>query len=256
MTSAKVARLVVAALATVLVATEARAADATDASVPAAESDAESARARAEAAYAEGERAYAAGNFAEAASAFERAYALSHIPELLFDIGQAHRQAGPAHCEAARQSYSAYLESAPDSEHRAAVEERLQQLSACSKAVRAAPSSEEAEQRQAPLAQESRVESAPSSWPWLVIGSGAAVATAGGVLLLRAKLEYDDVKSQCPCPRGRFDDWERLTYLGYALAGVGAATTGVGLVLWRTETSRATAQLVGVPGGIELRGTF
>ncbi len=216
-------------------------------------------RQEAERLYAEGEHLYNAGDYAGAASAFERAYELSHIPELLFDIGQAHRLAGPSHCAAARRTYAAYLEAVPDSEHRPIVVEHLAQLASC-EGVSAEPVAVATERQ--PPAQKPEPATAASEdserpvVPWIVTGAGAAVALTGGALWLRAKIEYEDVRESCPCPEGKFDSWERLTYVSYGLVAAGVITASVGVVLWQSGRERQSVRLDLAPSGVAITASM
>lgn len=217
------------------------------------------AEAQAEAEYAEGERRYNLGDYGGAASAFEHAYELSGIPELLFDIGQAHRLAGPEHCAAARRSYSAYLRSVPNSPHEREVRARLVELGDCGPADNARatpaplPASPTAPGSAAP--HDARHQ-APSALPLVLVGGGAATLVAGGILYARVRIEYNDVADGCPCPRGQFDTWQNLAYASYALMAVGAATGVVGLTLWQTAGPTPRAALSISPAGFQVSGTL
>ena len=212
--------------------------------------------AEAERIYAEGESAYNSGEYAAAAAAFERAYRLSGVAELMFDIGQAHRLAGPTHCEPARRSYAAYLTAFPESKQRELVEQYLSELGTCPAAattVNGAPS---------PVAKPSptrpptatTTERAPRVvWPLIVAGAGAAVAVGGAAVWVRSRIEYEEVKGTCPCPPGSFDGWERMTYAGYALFAVGVAASATGLVLWRVSADDSARVMLG-PTGLQLVG--
>jgi hypothetical protein len=82
--------------------------------------------------YAEGKAEYAQGHYAEAIALFERSYALSESSALLFNMAQAHRLAGPAHCSDAVALYKSYLAAEPAVENRKEVEERIAELGDCS----------------------------------------------------------------------------------------------------------------------------
>src|SRR5947207_2582797 len=81
--------------------------------------------------YAEGKAEYAQGHYAEAVTLFERSYALSESPALLFNMAQAHRLAGPEHCNDAVALYKSYLQAQPDAENKKEVEERIHELGDC-----------------------------------------------------------------------------------------------------------------------------
>src|SRR5689334_25429236 len=58
--------------------------------------------------YAEGSRLYDQADYAGAIAAFEKAYAAYPAPALLFNLAQAHRLLGPAHCREALDYYERY----------------------------------------------------------------------------------------------------------------------------------------------------
>jgi hypothetical protein len=214
--------------------------------------------AEAEAQYAAGERRYNLGEYGGAASAFERSYELSGLPELLFDIGQAHRLAGPEHCAAARRSYSAYLRSVPNTPHEKEVRARLVELGDCGPAgdVRATPAPLPASPTGPGSAAHDARHQAPSALRLVLVGGGAATLAAGGILYARVRIKYNDVADGCPCPRGQFDTWQNLAYASYALMAVGAAAGVVGLTLWQTTGPTPRAALSITPGGLQLTGAL
>jgi tetratricopeptide (TPR) repeat protein len=84
----------------------------------------------AEALFQGGVRAYDAREYGVAKELFERAYALSHIPEILFDIGLTYRALGE--CERAVQSFDKFLEVAPPGHPLLArARARMQDLTPC-----------------------------------------------------------------------------------------------------------------------------
>src|SRR5262249_46175733 len=80
----------------------------------------------AQAKYDEAERYYKLGEFEEALSLYRDSYLLSGAPELLFNIGQCHRQLKSY--EEALKSYKAYLRDVPDSPVRADAESFIKQM--------------------------------------------------------------------------------------------------------------------------------
>ena len=81
--------------------------------------------------YAQGKAEYAQGHYVEAIALFERSYALSESTALLFNMAQAHRLAGPAHCADALALYKSYVAAEPGAENRKEVEERIAELGEC-----------------------------------------------------------------------------------------------------------------------------
>ena len=68
---------------------------------------------------------YNVGRFQEAAASYEKAYEAEQIPALLFNIAQAHQEAGTF--ERALFFYESYLREAPDAPNRALVLERIEE---------------------------------------------------------------------------------------------------------------------------------
>src|SRR3954466_8848646 len=92
------------------------------AAVASAGSTAEEARAHFE----RGSALYDIGKYAEAAQEYEQAYTMRQLPELLYNIGQAYRQAGDA--PAALRAYRSYLRRVPEAKNRALVESYITRL--------------------------------------------------------------------------------------------------------------------------------
>src|SRR5688572_8873646 len=69
---------------------------------------------------------YKAGNYAEAAAVYEEIYRITNNPVLLYNVGQAHRQAG--NLEPALAAYRGYLEKSPDAKNAEAVNKRIAEL--------------------------------------------------------------------------------------------------------------------------------
>lgn len=70
-----------------------------------------------------------AGDYAKAVAAFKEAYVLAPSPALLFNIAQAYRLAG--NCDDAAWMYRRYIDTSPDSEHRALAEQHLSSVEKC-----------------------------------------------------------------------------------------------------------------------------
>jgi len=90
---------------------------------------------RAQAHFKKGEKLFALGRFAEALDEYQKAFEEYPIAELLFNIGQCHRNLG-AYDEAIF-SFRKYLRLKPDAENREATEEYIAELEA--EKARAAP---------------------------------------------------------------------------------------------------------------------
>ncbi|HEX2877798.1 MAG TPA: hypothetical protein VHP33_41395 [Polyangiaceae bacterium] len=190
--------------------------------------------------YAEGKAEYAQGHYVEAIQLFERSYALSESPALLFNMAQAHRLAGPAHCADALALYKSYVAAEPGAENRQEVDERIAELGQCSsqssaekQPVAAAPKSATPPAVTASREPPAKPGSAASSTgPVLVAGTGAALLVAGGVLFARAWDKHREAEERCPCYPGTYSSWEVLTNVSYALLAVGGATLAGGVTWW------------------------
>src|SRR5262249_57495978 len=81
--------------------------------------------------YQEGVRAYNAGDYDRAIESFEKAYEASHVPSLLYNLGQAYRRKGAGFCAFALAYFQRYLHERPDAPDRAAIDARIEELRAC-----------------------------------------------------------------------------------------------------------------------------
>jgi len=77
-------------------------------------------------AYEEALRAFNLGQWDEAVAGFQKSYKLSGDATLLFNVAQAHRQAG--HVKEAIIAYKAFLRERPDTPHREMIEAKLKEL--------------------------------------------------------------------------------------------------------------------------------
>lgn len=213
--------------------------------------------------YAEGKAQYAQGHYAEAVGLFERSYALSESTALLFNMAQAHRLAGPAHCADAVALYQSYLAAEPEAENKKEVAERIAQLGDCVEAAEptapTAPTSARVA-KSAPQRAGSRREAPPPApksaalptGPVLVAGTGAALLVAGGVLYARAWDKHREAERLCPCYPGTYSSWEVLTNVSYALLAVGGATLAGGVTWWivgePAQSGQPSRAMLGVSG--------
>lgn len=192
--------------------------------------------------YAQGKAEYAQGHYAQAIELFERSYALSESSALLFNMAQAHRLAGPAHCSDALALYKSYLAAEPAVENKQEVEERIAELGDCSAGTAAETSavSQPASSHSAlaPMPLAPRREPPPvarralPTGPVLVTGAGSALLVAGGVLYARAWDKHREAERRCPCYPGTYSTWQVLTKVSYALMAVGGATLAGGVTWW------------------------
>src|SRR5947209_5865949 len=73
-----------------------------------------------------GRREYNLGHWSQAVTSFEEAYRLSGDAALLFNLAQAHRQAGQG--DEALHFYKAYVREQPDGPNRAVAEKQISEL--------------------------------------------------------------------------------------------------------------------------------
>jgi len=210
--------------------------------------------------YAEGKAEYAQGHYAQAVELFERSYALSESTALLFNMAQAHRLAGPAHCSDAVALYKSYLAAEPAVENRQEVEERIAELGDCTgqTAVESPAPNPPAPNDNAPAPAARFREPAPvarralPTGPVLVTGAGSALLVAGGVLYARAWDKHREAERRCPCYPGTYSTWEVLTNVSYALLAVGGATLAGGATWWivgePAKGGQPSRALLGVSG--------
>ena len=116
--------------------------------------DAEAARRdEAKAAFGRGNAAYNLGKYADAIAEFERAYALSRVPEILFNLGQCYRKQWEAEprSELGRRAlhyYEAVLREAPSSKVRPDAEQFVTELGPGGRRGRGARAAREDRRRQ------------------------------------------------------------------------------------------------------------
>ncbi len=237
--------VVIAALASLLLASSAAAQ---------AEPAGESGRGRALDLLEESAALYREGRFAEAATLLRRAHELHPSPALLYNLGRALEGAGDA--EGALEAYEGYLdsveESAGETERRADAEARAEAL----RAAQAPPVDDVEEERDPP---EPAV-AEPSLVPWVVLGSGAAVALGGLLTGWRAR-DRHEVADDPTTPLARAvelqDRAERLAIGANVLMGLGGAMAIAGLTwgLVARPDRDGTTVAIG-PLSVQLLGHF
>lgn len=166
-------------------------AQATDTATNATASSAESADDAARRVFSSGRESYAAGRFEEAFLAFQQAYALSHRPALLFNVGQAADRL--RRDREAITAFEQYVAEVPDATNRQEVEARLSVLRA------------EVARRQALEDAASRPSTPPTDtgshsiveewWFWTLIG---VVAVGGGVTIGIVAGSRDELATPTP----------------------------------------------------------
>jgi tetratricopeptide (TPR) repeat protein len=200
-------------------------------------------------AFEEGRRAYNMGHFSQAIAAFEASYRLSGDPVLLFNLAQAHRQAGQL--DLSLNAYRAYLRERPDALNRTYVETKISELQARAlaassgqiTALRPPGAAASAADISDPYArvEASRATPAPAAplprWlPWAAGMATVGLATAAVATTWSVRSRLDDLEERCAPPRGsgcpagdvdRLESRALFRNLLWAATGVSAAATGV-----------------------------
>ena len=188
--------------------------------------------------YRQAESRYGAGDVAGALALMERAYAASARPELLFNLGQLHRELH--HCREARESYEGYLALAKDGARRDEAESHRSELALkCPAAPPPAhPSAAEAEPVK-PYWTPVRIAG------WSTIGGSVVLGATAGYFALRAhhlqnQLESDIQKAKSTggayvTAYGELNDEGQhaaVVARGLAVTALGVAAIGVSLLVF------------------------
>lgn len=204
------------------------------------------------------EAKYAAGDVRGALEAMQRSYELSRRPELLFNLGELHRELG--HCHAARSSYSRYLAEVGDARFRERARAALATLARGCDEHAAAPVLEIAP----------REATSPRYWTgsrvvgWSLIGAGLAAGACSAYFAVHAKnieteLEETIARNQSlpPAERRPWDEighdhyanGQRAATFAYAFGAGAVAVLASGLgILWlgaKDEPSQRSDALSG-----------
>jgi tetratricopeptide (TPR) repeat protein len=225
--------------------------------------------ARARELYEEGARLYNLGQYESALRSFEQAYAISGAKPLLFNIAQAHRLAGPSHCERALSAYETYLREDPQASNSVEVQQRIDEMRTCADRERANQPASAPPPHAPANGDASKIENGPSVAehaaptssvaPIVVTGVGAALTVTGGILYWQARVKFDQARSICPCPDGQFSGWQAASYASYALLATGGAALLGGAIWWTLDRQKSTVRSYGVvvdPGGVFVVGAF
>lgn len=239
--------------------------------------------------YRTGSIAFSAGRFADALTEFQKSHALSQRPELIYNIAVAFDRL--RRDREALDAFEEYLRLVPDAPQRAEVEGRVAllrealqshaQLAATSATTTPAPDraptdsashtptgvttstnvTSEAAAPQAPRAQADEPTAHPNVGQWLALGSAAATAVTGGVLLTVALLDKGSVERPEDGVRlgeieSAHDRVPLLSTVGGVMLGVGLAGAGAAMTwMLLTGPSAEVETQVGV-GHVSIRGRF
>lgn len=206
--------------------------------------------------YHDGQRAYDAGRYDDAVAAWDKSYALSRLPPLLFNIGQAYRlRAWTGDCTRAADAYRKFIAVEPRSSQRGQAEGFLAELGPCVDAERGGQSAPP------PAPAPSRADDPGRGKRLLAYGSAATGALLVGVGIYyghHAAVLSDEVTTACRAgctfadvaakdAEGRSADRKQ-----YAFYGLGAAAIITGGVLyWMAGRERASTVV-----SIDAHGAF
>lgn len=207
-----------------------------------------------------GRRYYDNGRFSDAAQEFQRAYALHPVPDLLYNLYLAYRDAGED--APAADALRRYLADLPEGEHRAQLEARLATLERRLASPTPADDSEAASATEptATSADEPTVQAPPQPpassshaldpVPWVIVGVGGvmlAASIATGVLALD---DRSTLASQCSaagaCDASLAtvrDRGQTLSIATDVLWPAGAVVAGIGLVLGILDLTRGDPEV-------------
>jgi tetratricopeptide (TPR) repeat protein len=234
--------------------------------------------------YEQGNTHYDLAEYDQAIDLFKQAYALSRRPTLLYNIAQAYRLKGD--CEQALQVYKNYLRVDTNTQIRAKVESRIEEMAACAKDPSRKPPAPEKEaiQKDAgkpavppttttpPLTPEPAPAPAPASESrggtkkmigLITGGVGVALVGTGVYFSVQAGSKADDVSSACtvaaPCDWGSDlasleSDGEAAERNALILYAVGGAAIAGGVVLYLLGASEASAADAPRVSFVPLRG--
>jgi tetratricopeptide (TPR) repeat protein len=228
-----------------------------------------------------GRVAFDAGRYVDALHHFEAAYDRSRRPGLLYNVGLAADRAGEV--DLALRAYGKYLDSVPDSPHRATVQERiaaLEQLepdeepepppnpmpvvqsaqpyqspqpapaptttpAAPPAPTATAPALTTVPQR--PNTTTEPVETPSRAGPVLTLVAGAGLAVGGVALIASAFSAKSDAEStiEWPTANDANEQARRRSGAGYAMIGVGVVAAIAGIVWLRVSQANAYAVSLG-----------
>lgn len=203
-----------------------------------------------------GDAHYDARRFAQAIAEYRAAYRLLPLPDLLFNIAQAHRLAGQD--AAAVTYYRRYLE-LPDGKARAAAKRHLLELSKRLPPPPDKPSPPAATDNSAPSAPQNEADSDAPRRTWIgpvVTAAGLAITALGAGLAGSALAERSELEDTCApsCARSSWDGLPERHTAGVVLGIVGAAITVTGVVLWGLSSWRSLDDTVALRPGLDGAG--
>lgn len=214
---------------------------------------------------------FSLGEFEKALRLYKEAYKTKPLPELLFNIGQCHRNMDQ--CERALFFFRQFLVRFPDAPNRKDVEQliRICEAEEKSKQSQTQPEAKPASQpappekvgEEPPPAKGKRAKLHPV-WFWSGAGLAAALLATGtvtGVLALRQSSEYKEPTTSIDRRRELKDSGETLRTVSTATVVAGAvAAAGTGVLYFFTDwgPKETTVSAGPLPGGaaVVLAGRF
>lgn len=189
------------------------------------------ARDDARARYEQGARAYNESRYEDAITHFAAAYALEPAGALLLNIAQAYRLKAPPNCEAALRHYELYLAAEPRAPERTEVLGHMDGMRQClAEASRVAEPHDTVTSAPAVLPTPEPV--TQTKTPVWFAAAGGAVFVGGAALYTVARLRFNTLEGECPCPDARIDRWQTLTNVSYVSMALGSLTAATALVWW------------------------
>jgi len=190
--------------------------------------------------YLEGQKAYDAKRYDDAIAAWQKSYAISKLPALLFNLGQAHRLAG--HCAEAVAAYQKFLVQSPDADDAPVATQFVRELEPCPGAS-APPATPRppitTEHAAKPAITTSHVVDHGSTKRMIglvAVGAGVALVATGAYFGNRAVTLADEVDTACAAGcewadvESKDAEGRRDAKLQYVFLGVGAAAIVTGAV--------------------------
>jgi tetratricopeptide (TPR) repeat protein len=208
--------------------------------------------------YADGSALYDQADYASAIAAFEKAYAAYPAPAFLFNLAQAERQLGPAHCQAALDYYERYQQAPESAADREEVAVHVAEMRGCVNAAAASAKERVVAPTAAPPPPAARERpAATATWPIppaaYVLGAvGVAGLATFGTLALLGRNQQSDLERSCSpaCSPSQVQPMKTKFLIADIGLAVGAVSLGAAgyLVLSRPAVTRANGAQLSVVG--------
>lgn len=204
---------------------------------------------------------YRNGRFAESVEILLELRKSFPDPILLYNLARSYEGLGEN--EKAIEAYEQYLNEAPDSEDKGAVEQRVTTLRQQIEEKQRLEADRERLRKQKPrtIVREKQVAPrGPGIWPWLVVGAGVVSTGVGATFGVLAKQSEGDAKDE-PAQKSAKADLDRAekqaTIANVALIGGGVLlAAGVTWIVLSPRSSKSPSASVGLgvgPGSVFLR---